>query len=221
MFVCKTQNTMNRLSVISMALLFAFAAAHQSLADSLPGTTPQQNPSIASGVWSVSRSSGTGTETVSLFDLSGSGAMSLLTYDNSSSSWIFSPVTWSPNEINLGPGFAGLAVEWTAQTTGRYLLSGSLVSSSGGVLQTAGDAQSPGAADEFVPYSRVVDVTTGDTIDVLSGSNSNTSGGMGIAIQFGAVVPQTPEPSALVALCGLGGAGCVVLIRRGRRRRTS
>jgi hypothetical protein len=242
----------DRIAASATILVLLLVAVGRTSADTIGGapkdgiwtygryTTPTSSDNvvlsslyISTGVVSLLGNNEVSPGREALFDLSGSGQMSLLTSDPKSPDLVFSTITWQSDELTLGAGFTPSFVTWTAQSAGQYVVSASFTTGQSGTVTSAGLAaplDSPGgltlgSESGFVPYSTTVLVKPGDTIGLLAWDGTSSGDeSAGLRFQFAPVTAAdppdpVPEPSRVVALLGLASmvvVGCLWDWRRHR-----
>jgi hypothetical protein len=131
-----------------------------------------------------------------------------------------------PDTLVLGPYQGPAVLRWTAPTTGVIN-----ITSSGANDQNCCDGgqratnflvydNNTQKFSDYLPnlgssanYDAVLNVTAGDTIDFIA---YNNGGGDNNSLTLFADINYLPEPSSIIALCGLAAAGMLLALRRRR-----
>jgi hypothetical protein len=135
-------------------------------------------------------------------------------------------------QVAFGPYLGPTVARFTAPTTGAYTISAEFQAVQSPSINSPPAAYvyegstplftvasvpysaAVGGTGAFATYSSgVLDLAAGTTLDfVVWGSNGNNA-----STEVIATVTELPEPSSIVALCGLGAVGLLLAVRRRRR----
>jgi hypothetical protein len=147
-------------------------------------------------------------------------------------------IYWEPQQVAFGPYLGPTVARFTVPTTGPYTVSAMFqdiqsFAATGNTAPTgyiyegssqlavvpivtgADSSVASGGLGGFATFSSgPMELTAGTTLDFITyGANANNA-----TTEVIADVILVPEPSSLVALCGLGAAGMVLALRRRRRK---
>jgi hypothetical protein len=137
---------------------------------------------------------------------------------------------WAPNEVALHPWDGPTVVRWTAPSAGEYQVSGDFFPTQGVnapanayIYMDATQEASLGSVSSTVPFSLLLNLNAGDTVDFVAwgGNTYNKTTGLDASISTVAGPSNTssvPEPSSLAGLLSLGVSGVIANIWRRRRR---